>query len=239
MKIKPLIKGGKPYLTSWIMNHFPKNYEEMNYIEPFIGGGVVLLNKNNCKEDTINDSDLNKIQIWRVLRDEGKSFLSKLKKTEYKEKTFKFYQNKNTKNYFEEAVKEFVLRKMSINELKKNYCPPKTSKKWKEIIEDLEKMLTKVSKKLNIFNKNPNEIIKFFNSNDSLIYCNPPDLKMSVDKSNEMTTDQHISLAEALNASEGKIIVTNKNNSLYRKLYSSWKMHKHTSKKIECMWINF
>lgn len=238
MKIKPLIKGGKSYLTSWIINHFPEKYEEMSYIEPFIGGGNIFLNKNSSKEEIINDNNLEIIQIWQILRDEGKTFLSKLKKIEYKEKTFKFYLNKKCKNHFEESIKEYILRKMSKNENKTNYCAPKTSKKWKEIITDLENILPKI-KNLKIFNKNAIEIIKYFNDENSLIYCDPPELNLKQNEQNEMSTDKHIELAEALNSSQGKIIVSSKCNSLYRKLYTEWKMYKNSSNKNECIWINF
>lgn len=236
MKIKPLIRGGKSHLTNWIINSFPKEYETMSYVEPFIGGGNVFLNKNTCKEEVINDSNLDIIQIWQSLRDESKSFLNKLKKIEYKEKVFKYFQNKKTKNYFENAIKEFVLRKMSKNELKKNYCS-KNSKNWKNTLENLEKISQKIQKNTSIFNKNAIEIIKYFNDENSLIYCEPPDLETS--NKNKISTDQHILLADALNASHGKILISAKNSSLYRKLYVNWKMCKHTSKKTECIWINF
>lgn len=38
---QPLIKmfGGKWYLADWIISLFPVNYENMTYIEPFLGGG--------------------------------------------------------------------------------------------------------------------------------------------------------------------------------------------------------
>jgi DNA adenine methylase len=236
MKIKPLVKVNKFYLTSWIIEHFPKDYEEMSYVEPFIGGGSVFLNKNTSKEETINDDDFQTIQLWRVLRDEGKSFLSKLKKIDCNEKTFKSYQNKITKNYFDESLKEFILMKMSQNEQKKKYLA-NNSKKWKETLLNLEEIIKKL-KNTNIFNKNPIEIIKYFNSENSFIYCNPPILDILAKKSEKMSTDQHIELSVTLNSCQGKVMISGQYNSLYKKLYSDWKLCKNKRKK-ECIWINF
>lgn len=241
MKIKPLVKvpGGKSQLNSWIIDHFPKNYQELIYIEPFIGGGNVLLNKQQCVEEVINDSDISLIQIWQAIRDEGKKFLSKLKKISYKEKTFISYQNKNPKNYFESALREFILRKMSKNGLKESYVAPVNSKIWNCILEDLEIIIEK-SKNLVIFNKNASEIIRCFGEENSLIYCDPPHLDTTT-KKEDLSTDNHIEIAEALNSSHGKVIISGYNSSLYRKLYNGWKMCKYPSSqgKTECIWINF
>ena len=45
--MKPLLKyhGGKHYLKDFIISNFPAGYENMVYVEPFLGGGSILLNK--------------------------------------------------------------------------------------------------------------------------------------------------------------------------------------------------
>lgn len=240
-KIRPLVKvpGSKSQLNSWIIDHFPKNYQELSYIEPFVGGGNILLNKETCIEEIINDKDANLICIWQAVRDEGKKFLSKLKKIQYKEKIFNSYKNKNPKNYFESAVREFILRKMSKNGSKESYIAPLNSKVWNCILEDLEIILQK-SKNIIIFNKNACDVIRCFGEKNSLIYCDPPHLDTTKNE-NELSTDDHIAIAEALNSSHGKVIISGYNSSLYRKLYGGWKMCKYPSPqgKTECLWINF
>jgi site-specific DNA-adenine methylase len=58
MRIRGPIKchGGKFFLSQWIVDHFPNDYEEYDFIEPYVGGGSVFLNKNRSKTiEVIND----------------------------------------------------------------------------------------------------------------------------------------------------------------------------------------
>ena len=116
MKIRPPFKthGGKAYLAQWIIEHFPADYEQYAYIEPYIGGGSVLLNKNPSKMEIINDLNLGTIQVYRALRDNPEKFITALKKTRYCKKNFEQAKNTKTyKNYLEHAYNEIVTRRMS------------------------------------------------------------------------------------------------------------------------------
>ncbi len=69
---KPLAwHGGKHYLAKWIISHFPSH---LHYVEPFFGGGSVLLQKPfeliDGHSELINDIDGGLMNFWRVLRDE-------------------------------------------------------------------------------------------------------------------------------------------------------------------------
>ena len=76
-RLRPAFKihGGKYYLSSWVIEHFPKNYEEMDYVEPFAGAASVLLNKEKSSLEAINDLNLGIVQIFRALRDEPEDFI--------------------------------------------------------------------------------------------------------------------------------------------------------------------
>ncbi len=43
--VAPFLKwvGGKRQIMSVIVDHMPKNISKLNYIEPFVGGGAVLI----------------------------------------------------------------------------------------------------------------------------------------------------------------------------------------------------
>jgi DNA adenine methylase len=81
MKLKPIVKVNetKNYLTSWIIEKFPENYRELKYIELFLGGSSVLLNKDPSIEEVGNESNIDVLRIWQSIRDEPKLFISKLK----------------------------------------------------------------------------------------------------------------------------------------------------------------
>jgi DNA adenine methylase len=82
-KLTPPLKwwGGKHYLADWIISLMPKH---LHYVEPFFGGGAVLLRKNPLDErhwwgkesheqgisEVINDVNLELTNFWCVLQDD-------------------------------------------------------------------------------------------------------------------------------------------------------------------------
>jgi DNA adenine methylase len=264
--IRPAVKthGGKYYLKDFVIESFPENYEEMIYIEPFCGGGSVFLNKKPSHEECINDLDLGVIQIYRALRDEPGEFITRLKRTTYSELAFKRAQNRSEKpfeDYMEQAINEFILRRMSRGGLKKHFAwstrtrggQPGDVNAWKTIIEQLPVISDRLEHAI-ILNKNSVEVIKAFNSPESLAYVDPPYLpetRVSTKAyKHEMNTDDHINLAKALISFEGKVLISGYPSTLYKRLYADWRCKKkkianHSSQakkkkyKVECLWMNF
>lgn len=267
-KLRPPVKihGGKYYLAAWVLENFPENYHTMDYVEPFVGAGSVFLNKKPSEFEVINDIDQNLIQIWRALRDEPTAFISRLKRTNYAESSFNRVKNRDGdyKDYMEHAVTEFILRRMSRGGLKQAFAwserkrggIPGDVNAWNTIIEELPEIAQRCAK-VNIFNKSAVDIIKAFDDDNSLIYCDPPylhDTRTSKDSyEHELSTEDHVKLADTLNSCRGKVIISGYPSTLYSRLYHAdlgWKCVKksianHASqsktktRKTECLWKNF
>ena len=260
------IHGGKYYLNKFVLEQFPKNYEEYSYIEPFCGATSVFLNKKqSLKEEVINDIDDGIIDIFRALRDCPKCFIKKIKRKKYSERVFKIALNKcknqEIKNPFDNAINEFILRRMSRGGLKKNFSwsnrlrggIPGDVNAWSTIIDKLPEIVERIQKTY-IFNKDYKEVIYAFNKDDSLVYCDPPYVSETrVSKEiykHEMTTDDHIELANLLNGFKGKALISGYPSRLYNRLYSDWKcvrkkivnhasQQKSKKYQTECLWINY
>jgi hypothetical protein len=84
---RPLLKyhGGKWLLAPWILSYMP---EHKVYVEPFGGGGSVLLRKNRAHEEVYNDLDREIVNLFRVVRDNGNDLRRKLELTPYSREEF-------------------------------------------------------------------------------------------------------------------------------------------------------
>lgn len=244
--IKPVFKchGEKASLIQWIISHLPENYEEMTYVEPFCGGANIFLNKNKSKVEIINDIDVNVTKTYQALRDEPKEFIRRLNLCKYCEETFLRAEKKTQFNdYLDEAINEFILRKMSRGELKKIFTTKQTDCEW----ENTVKALPELSSRLHgvyVLNKQALDVMKAFDSEDTVFYCNPPYLhEAKISKtvySSEMPTENHIELAHALNNMSGKIMISGLSSPLYNRLYKGWNVDKKKiSSDVEFLWKNF
>lgn len=265
--IRPVFKchGGKFYLAQWIISHFPANYAEMTYLEPYCGGANVLLNKQKSSIEVINDLDDNIVRIYQALRDEPKEFIRRLNLCKYCEKTFERAAKKaktaEFDDYLDQAVNEFIVRRMSRGGLKKAFAwsnrlrggQPGDVNAWETALKGLPDLAERL-KEVYAFSKPAIEVMKTFNQPDAFVYCDPPYLhETRVSKtvySSEMTTDDHIELAHMLNSWNGKAMLSGYMSPLYRRLYRDWNIEKkkisnHSSqqkskeKKVEILWKNF
>jgi DNA adenine methylase len=265
-KIRPAIKvhGGKFYLSDWIISHFPENYTEYTYIEPFCGGANVLINKKKSSLEAICDTDITIVQIFRALRDEPKEFIRRLNLVKYCQETFDRAikrQEGPFDDYLDQAVNEYVLRRMSRGGLRKAFAwserqrggQPGDLNAWKTALVVLPVIAERI-KEIYIFHRPAVEVIKTFDNKNTLLYCDPPYLhetrRSKEVYSFEMNTDEHIELAKILNGFGGKVLLSGYSSPLYSRLYKNWKCEKksianHSSQKktkefkTEVLWKNF
>jgi len=78
--VAPFLKwvGGKRQLMPSIVEHLPKNIQNYNYVEPFIGGGAVLFHLNP-KNAIINDFNKELINVYEVIKNNLEELIYDLK----------------------------------------------------------------------------------------------------------------------------------------------------------------
>lgn len=67
--------GGKFDLVPTILNMMPGEPQMKRYIEPFVGGGSVVLNMPIGVHKIINDVNPGVVAVWRALQEDGEKFI--------------------------------------------------------------------------------------------------------------------------------------------------------------------
>lgn len=206
--LKPIFKNNEKKVIDWIIEKFPVNYQELNYIEPFNGNLNIIINKEKSNIEIINNINYSYLNIFRALRDESSEFIKRLNLHKNCEDTFKKCLNKKDfEDYLEEAVNEYIKIKMSRGENKKTFL---LQKNWKEDNKKLS-LLSERIHNIYLLDIDPVELINKFNTNKSLIFLS------NVDKFN------------LLNSYKGKIIACINKQNNYKKNYKNWNIHKNPS----------
>lgn len=120
-KIRPFVKwaGGKGSLISQLNNFYPnelKNGIIERYIEPFVGGGAVLidiLQKYNIQEVYAFDINLDLINSYKVIKNNVEDLISNLKKIETQ---YLQLEQEERKKYFYKIRSEYNNYEVKENE---------------------------------------------------------------------------------------------------------------------------
>jgi len=75
-RTKPVLKwaGGKSGILTDLLLHFPDRFDR--YVEPFLGGGAVFLSLKVGTKAIISDSNLDLINLYKVIRDKPKGLMT-------------------------------------------------------------------------------------------------------------------------------------------------------------------
>ena len=120
--IKPFVKwaGGKGSLIPQLKNFYPfelNNTSIDKYVEPFVGGGAVLINilqKYDIKEAYALDINIDLINWYNVIKKDVESLIQELDK---KEKEFLKLENKKREELFYSIRNEYNSYKINENEV--------------------------------------------------------------------------------------------------------------------------
>ena len=235
------------------------------YLEPFGGGASVLLNKPPVDVETYNDLDLRITRLFRVLREYGEEFLSKVRLIPYSQVEFncsKEYPQEASE--LEKAICDFVRWRQSFGG-KGQYWSYTTGRArggmagdvnaWWTAIEALPQIIDRL-RRVQIICQPAIDAISRFDHKEALIYCDPPYVHHTRSKGGtevygvEMTDEDHRELAERLNNCEASVVLSGYPSPLYDELYSGWQCAKfdmpnhaaggkRKARETECVWMNF
>lgn len=264
-KLRPTFKchGGKYYLCDWIIRHFPDDYENMTYLEPFGGAASVLVNKRRSVREIYNDIDGATANVFLSLVHEPNDVLQKIHGIEYSEKSFRSAMETEFKyGTVASAVAEIVLRRMSRGGMKKHFSWSDRQRggrfgdlnAWETFKSQLPLICDRLLK-VEVHSKDALWLIEqSLEDRMLLLYLDPPyalsarTAKKVYDY--EMTDEDHRKLADLARKAAGHVLVSGYDCPLYRQIYKGWRcvtkempnnagQGKQKQRRVECLWFNY
>lgn len=254
MKAIAKYPGSKWGTADWIISHFPEHH---SYLEPFFGSGGVFFNKPRSNIETINDLDGDVVNLFQWIRDDPEKLARAIYLTPYSrlvyeaayrgepedslERAIMFYTRLNMGHGFRTSG-EKVGWKLDIQGREKAYAAADWCKLPDKIIEAAERL-----RRVQIENRPAVELIRRFNFENVLIYCDPPyvlSTRCRKQYRHEMTDEDHEELLDALLQHKGPAVISGYSSPLYETKLKDWYREKRISyaqnaeQRTEVIWCN-
>jgi len=257
--------GGKFNHLGWLLPLLPECH---HYCEPFAGSAAVLLNRPPSAVETYNDIDGEVVNFFRVLRDHKEALIEAIGLTPFAREEFYAAVNANgqaTNLPAMERARLFFVRARQVRtglaqtaSLGRWANCKNTSRagmsgvvsRWLGSVASLPEIAERLLR-VQIENRPAVEVIRLYDSQDTLFYCDPPYPHETRGDSKayhyEMTTDDHTALANTLHKIKGKAAVSGYRCDLMDTAYGGWRRFDapskqcHSIKKLrhEAVWMNY
>jgi DNA adenine methylase len=255
--------GGKYSHLEWLLPLLP---ETTHYCEPFGGSAAVLLNREPAPVETYNDLDGEVVTFFRVLREQKETLIEAIGLTPFSREEFEeaIAPSEVPLTDLERARRFFIRARQVRTGLAQTASSGRwahcllTSRagmagavsRWLGSVEDLPEIAQRLLR-VQIENAPALEVIKRYDSPETLLYCDPPYPHESRGDSKayryEMTDDEHRNLAECLHQVEGKVALSGYHCDLLDTLYGDWYCNEaparttHSVKQLrtEVLWTNY
>ncbi len=243
---RPLLRyhGGKWKLAPWIIEHFPPHRV---YVEPFGGGGSVLLRKPRVYAEIYNDLDGEIVNVFRVARDQGDDLARVVALTPYSREEFHLSFRVAT-DELERARRTIVRSFMgfggNLTRENRDQTPQRTgfrgytatargstpASEWRRWPEDLHVIVDRLRGVI-VEQREASVVMASHDGEDTLHYVDPPYVHSTrgFDAGGthrgyrfEMDDAQHRELAAQLHALIGPVILSGYRCDLYDELFRDW-----------------
>lgn len=255
--------GGKFSHLNWLLPILPYT---THYCEPFGGSAAVLINRNPSPVETYNDLDGNVVNFFKVLREQPDELVRVIGLTPFSKEEFEKAIKKSGNGISDlEKARHFYIKARQVRtglaqkassgrwahcKLTSRAGMAGAVSRWLGAVEDLPDIAQRLLR-VQIEHAPAIEVIKRYDSKETLFYCDPPYPHESRGDNNayahEMKTEDHIKLAELLNSVQGKVALSGYKCELMDQLYGDWKIIEAPTKKChsvkksrqEVLWINY
>lgn len=257
--------GGKWRLAPWIIGHFPPHRV---YVEPFGGGGSVLVRKPRSYAEVYNDLDGEVVGLFLVLRDpaQGRALREALELTPFARAEFEAAYAP-TDDPVERARRLLIRSFMGFgsdgfNSAVKTGFRADSNKSgttpahdWANLPPNIDALTARL-RGVVIENRDALEVMARHDGPDTLHYVDPPyvpDTRSDKGRRggvryhayrHELTDQGHRGLAERLHRLEGMVILSGYHSILYDRLFADWRQVEIAAladgarQRVEVLWLN-
>lgn len=255
--MKGIIKypGSKWSIARWIINFFPEHH---TYLEPFLGSGAVLFNKQRSDIETVNDLDGNVANLFEWIKKDPERLAKEVYYTPYARQVYEENFGRVQKNSLYKAV-HFLIKlnmghgfrtnggkagwKSDIQGREKAYAAMDWTTLPDRILEAAERL-----RGVQIECRPAIDLIPRYNFPNVLIYADPPymlETRHGKQYKEEMTDKDHEVLLTLLKLHKGPALISGYESDLYNEMLKDWHREETYcysqagSRKKEVLWMNF
>ena len=210
-------QGGKFFYRKKIIDEFPDDYD--TYVEPFIGGGSILLNAPIVKHMYGSDTDDRIVETFKLMKKVPTDVIRQFNFFGSRER---FYEIKDyePKNDAEKLYKLLYLNKNSFmgkSESPNSHLTKKTGAEFFRKLDEIKERL----KKIKISKMDYKEAIRKHDSPTTFFYLDPPYYKTDV-SSYKTGNINHEELRQILGETKGKWLMSHNDTPFIRELYKGY-----------------
>jgi DNA adenine methylase len=249
--------GGKWKLAPWILRHLPQHRV---YVEPYGGGGSVLLQKPRSYAEVYNDLDGEIVNLFRVARDQGEALASACELTPFARAEFdQAYEPAG--DPLEQARRTLVRSFMGFgsagisgqvtgfrSSVTRSYTTPASD--WMNYPAHLRAVVQRL-RGVVIENRDALDVMSHHDGADTVHYVDPPYVHSTRGMRtrapayrHEMNDQQHRALATHLAGLRGMVVVSGYRCDLYDGLFDGWQRidasaHADGARdRVESLWLS-
>lgn len=255
--------GGKFSHLDWLLPLLP---ETLHFCDVFGGSAAVLINRCPSPVETYNDIDRDLVNFFRVLRDQKEALIEAIGLTPFSREELALASSKNKTEVSDlERARRFFVRARQVRTglaqtasagrwahcvLTSRAGMAGAVSRWLGSVEDLALIAQRLLR-VQIENAPALEIIKRYDTEQTLFYCDPPYPHSTRGDSkayaHEMTDDAHRELAAVLHTVKGKVALSGYQCKLMQELYCDWNCieapaklcHSVKTLRTEVLWTNY